>query len=321
MKRSTGLTFFALFAGALLIIGLLGFRLASEKNEGAETPQVEEVPAETAGVLHNPPSLEDVPEGPEGAAIMRGYELVNNTSEVLWSESATTEDGRERVNGLSCTSCHAGAGLEEDSSSLVGMAAAYPMYIGRSGDIVTLEERINGCMVRSMDGQPLEGEDLDAMVSYFKYISEGIPVGAEMPWRQKNSLDELPVPNVEDGEALYQQSCIACHAGDGSGIGSNNGPALWGPDSFNDGAGMSRLTKMAGYLQNNMPKGAEGTLTDQEAADLAAYILAQDRPEWSGHENDWPKGGRPNDIINKERREEIRNGTINWDEVLKPAEK
>ncbi len=40
---------------------------------------------------------------------------------------------------------------------------------------------------------------------------------------------------------------------------------------------MGRITKMAGYLQNNMPIGDEYVLSDQEAADLAAFLLMQDR--------------------------------------------
>src|SRR5690606_22108631 len=144
------------------------------------------------------------------------------------------------------------------------------------------------CMVRSMNGVkfPEGSEDLNAMVAYLTYISEGIPVemNADLPWRHKNNMDDVPTPNVDDGEALYQKSCIACHAGDGSGTGSNTGPALWGDDSFNDGAGIARMTKMAGYIQQNMPVGAENTLTDQEASDLAAFLLSQDRPEWPNHD-------------------------------------
>lgn len=237
---------------------------------------------------------------------------------MLRGEAATVEDGQRAVNALSCTSCHAGAGMDEDSSSMVGVSAVYPMYIGRSGEMVTLEERINGCMVRSMNGEKFaaDDEDLDAMVAYLTYISEGIPVGADLPWRHRNSLDDLPTPNVADGEELYQQSCISCHAGDGSGSGSNTGPALWGDDSFNDGAGIARMSKMAGYIQNNMPVGAEKTLTDQKASDIAAYILSQDRPEWKNHDKDWPNGGRPSDIMTKERRDQIKDGSINWDDVL-----
>lgn len=284
---------------------------AEEKSEAAPTEKV-------AGIVHNPPSLDDVPEGPLGEAILRGYELTNDTSNVLRGEAASVEDGEQKVNALSCTSCHAGAGMDENSSSMVGVSAVYPMFIPRSGQIVTLEERINGCMVRSMDGEKFaEGdEDLDAMVAYLTYISEGIPVGADLPWRHQNNMDDVPTPSVDDGEALYQQSCISCHADGGVGTGSNTGPALWGDDSFNDGAGLARMTKMAGYIQRNMPVGGENTLTDQEAGDLAAYILSQDRPEWANHDKDWPNGGRPTDIMTKEIRDQVKDGTVDWDEVL-----
>ncbi|WP_342514041.1 c-type cytochrome [Sporosarcina sp. FSL K6-1522] len=319
MKRTSTLVLGLLFVVALVVIGAMANQLKNNKESATEPAEEQvETPGKVAGVTHTPPSLDDVPEGPLGEAILRGYELTNDTSNVLRSEAASVEDGESRVNALSCTSCHAGAGLEEDSSSFVGVSAVYPMYIPRSGQIVTLEERINGCMVRSMDGEKFasDDEDLDAMVAYLTYISEGIPVGAELPWRHQNSLDDLPTPSVADGEELYQQSCIACHAGDGSGNGSNTGPALWGEGSFNDGAGMARMTKMAGYIQNNMPVGAEKTLTDQEASDLAAFILSQDRPEWENHDKDWPNGNRPTDIMTKERRQQVQDGTIDWDEVL-----
>ncbi|MFP3357396.1 c-type cytochrome [Planococcus sp. SIMBA_143] len=322
MMKKLGYGSIFLLILAVIAIGVLSSELSAEKSITAEVQPDESETARTdqatAGVAHNPPSLDEVPEGPEGEAVKRGYELVNNTSEVLRADATSVEDGQQRVNELSCTSCHAGAGLEKDSSSLVGMASAYPMYIGRSGEMVTLEERINGCMVRSMNGEMFaeDDEDMDAMVAYFKYISEGIPQGAEMPWRHQNTMKDVPVPDVDNGEKLYQASCVACHAADGAGTGSNSGPALWGEGSFNDGAGLARMSKMAGYLQNNMPKGAENTLSDQEASDLAAFVLSQDRPEWKGHEQDWPNGNRPPDAMTKERRDQVIDDTIDWNEVL-----
>ena len=319
MRKTSTLVLGFLLVVAFAMIGAMAYQLKANKEATNDSgAPIEETPTQVAGIVHNPPSLDDVPDGPLGEAILRGYELTNDTSNVLRSEAATTADGEARVNELSCTSCHAGAGMDEEVSSLVGMASVYPMYIGRSGQIVTLEERINGCMVRSMDGQKFadDDEDLDAMVAYLTYISEGIPVGAELPWRGLSNLDNVPVPSIADGEELYQQSCIACHAGDGSGTGSNTGPALWGEGSFNDGAGIARMSKMAGYIQNNMPIGAAGTLTDQESSDLAAYILSQDRPEWKNHAKDWPHGGRPSDIMTKDKRDAIKDGTIDWNEVL-----
>ena len=118
--------------GLMMVLSMFGMQIAQEKR--AEAPkETEEVaggeettaPAPVAGgkIAHNPPSLDDVPEGPLGEAILRGYELTNNTSEVLRSEAATPEDGEKLVNELSCTSCHAGAGMDEHSSSMVGVSA------------------------------------------------------------------------------------------------------------------------------------------------------------------------------------------------------
>ncbi|GKV68979.1 hypothetical protein NCCP2716_14770 [Sporosarcina sp. NCCP-2716] len=320
MRKTSTLVLTILVAVFALTIVLMSFQLKSNKaSEAEDITEVAQPDVPDSGeIQYNPPSMDDVPDDELGEAIKRGYELVNDTSNVLRSEAPSAEDGEKRVNELSCTSCHAGAGLDEEVSSLVGMSAVYPMYIGRSGKIVSLEDRINGCMVRSMDGQKFEKDDpdLNAMVAYMTYISEGIPVGAELSWRHQNSFDDMPVPNVADGEKVYQQSCASCHASDGSGNGANTGPKVWGEGSFNDGAGIARLTKMAGYVKNNMPRGNEGSLSDQEVADVSAFILSQDRPEFAHHDKDWPNGGRPSDSMTKERRDEVKAGTIDWEAVI-----
>src|SRR5699024_2464812 len=153
---------------------------------------------------------------------------------------------------------------------------------------------------------------------------EGVEVGQERPWGTVNSMDEVPEPDRVSGEELYEEkNSSSCHGDDGSGRGANSGPALWGDNSFNDGAGMGRLTKMAGDIQNNMPIGEEYELSDQEAADLAAYLLSKDRPEWKGHDDDFPHGKRPSDIITKDRREAIQKGEFDWTEIdnVIPGEK
>ena len=307
MKNGIGI---GIAVGLLSIGTIIGAVLLTEQmSVEISDQQVSSVSEPSKNVLtYDPPSLEDVPEGPLGEAITYGHKLVNETYSV-----ADPYVG----NKLSCTSCHAGAGVDE-VSSLVGVTAVYPQYIPRSGKIVTIEDRINGCMVRSMNGEKFEAnsDELKAMVAYFTYISEGIPVGADMPWRNTNNMENVPTPSVSNGEQLYQKSCISCHAVDGSGTDPNTGPALWGDNSFNDGAGLARISKMAGYIKNNMPVGGEGTLSDQDAADLATYILAQDRPEWKNHDKDWPNGGKPNDLMKKELRDKVKDGTVNWDEVL-----
>lgn len=262
------------------------------------------------------PTSELDADDPMTDAIQYGEEIFNETNTVMSDYVG---------NELSCQSCHADGGLSK-SSSLVGVTTDYPQYRPREGIVFTLEDRINGCMVRSMNGEmiPNDSEEMRAMIAYFTHLSEGVEVGQERPWVTVNSMDEVPEPDIASGEELYdKKNCLSCHGDDGGGTGANSGPALWGEDSFNDGAGMGRLTKMAGYIQNNMPIGQEFELSDQEAADLAAFLLSQDRPEWKGHDEDFPHGKRPSDIITKDRREAIQKGEFDWKEIenVIPAEK
>ena len=58
-------------------------------------------------------------------------------------------------------------------------------------------------------------------------------------------------------------------------------PPLWGDDSFNSAAGMSRLETAAAFIRANMPIGTdyrEPILTEQQAWDVAAFVTSQPRP-------------------------------------------
>ena len=72
-------------------------------------------------------------------------------------------------------------------------------------------------------------------------------------------------------------------------------PPLWGKDSFNVGAGMARMYTAAAFVKHNMPLGQGGTLTAQEAVDVAAFFTQQPRPDYAARANDWPKGDKPKD--------------------------
>ena len=104
------------------------------------------------------------------------------------------------------------------------------------------------------------------------------------------------------GAALYQQSCAACHQPDGQGVRLSADdaaaqkkryqfPPLWGPDSYNDGAGMARLLSAAAFIKHNMPFGttyASPALSDEEAYDVAAFINSTERPQRPNLEKDFP---------------------------------
>lgn len=44
-------------------------------------------------------------------------------------------------------------------------------------------------------------------------------------------------------------------------------------------------------------------------------LLMQDRPVWEGHDDDFPHGKRPSDIITEDRRAEIQDGDFDWSDI------
>ncbi|MFD2446942.1 c-type cytochrome [Bacillus sp. CGMCC 1.16607] len=239
-----------------------------------------------------PPSMDEVPTGEEGELIKLGEKLHNQTSDVL--------DGYVG-NTLSCASCHANGGVD-GSLDLVGISKTYPQYNPRAGKEVTIEDRINGCFKRSMNGKPLpkESDELKAMVTYYTFISQNVPDGTtERPWAKLPKAEgDLATINIDEGRELYNKACITCHGEDGSGGGT--GLALWGDKSYNIGAGMSRVRTAGGFIKAYMPKvstgGYEpGSFTDQEAMSIAAYINSMPRADFPDKIYDWPNGDAPDD--------------------------
>ena len=211
-------------------------------------------------------------------------------------------------NALNCTSCHLNAGTVADGSPFVGVSAFFPSYAPRAGKDVTLEERINGCFRRSMDGKPLPvaSPDMQAMVAYFDWMKMNTVAGDKVAGRGVGKVDPKIVPDPENGKLIYAQQCAVCHGDDGQGLKQADGsfvyPPLWGNESFNIGAGMARTYTAAAFVKRNMPIGfhekfplGQGGLSDQEAVDVAEYFSHQPRPDFVDKAKDWPKGGKPVD--------------------------
>jgi thiosulfate dehydrogenase len=96
---------------------------------------------------------------------------------------------------------------------------------------------------------------------------------------------------------VFVENCTRCHGVDGHG--TQAAPPLWGPKSFNIGAGMARLQSAARFIHQMMPRDKPGTLTPQQAFDVASYVTSRPRPDFPGKETDWPKGGAPSDVAYK----------------------
>jgi len=58
---------------------------------------------------------------------------------------------------------------------------------------------------------------------------------------------------------------------------------------------MARINAAAAYIRWNMPNDRPGSVGDQQAYDVAAFLLSHPRPDTPGKERDWPNGDAPED--------------------------
>ena len=259
------------------------------------------VPADAAfdqvNAVVKDPSRDPLPSDSLLAAQIRlGFQIVENTP-----KHAAQFVG----NDLSCGNCHLNAGQRHRALPYTGIAATFPEPRRREGRLFTLEDRIRGCFLRSMNGTqpPYDSPELLAVAAYITWLSEGQPIGESPAWRGQNVIAEQNLLAVEQlepvrGRELYGRHCTACHGVDGQGIDLQTvkpGP-LWGPRSWNDGAGAARVYTLAGYIRYAMPLTQPGILTDVEAQHIAAYINAQVRPVFADKAKDY-RAGAPIDAV------------------------
>ncbi len=189
-------------------------------------------------------------------------------------------------NSLTCTSCHLDGGVRSTAMTWIGSAARYPRFRSRSASEESLEQRVNDCVMRSLAGVALSPDSRD-MRDIIAYLG---------------SLGSLPRPvgpdtvrlagNVNSGRGIYATDCARCHGASGEGL---IAPAVYGVNSYSIGAGMARQKMLATFVRHNMPYDKLRMLSEQEAADVAAFVLAQPRQDFPDKELDWPRGDPPAD--------------------------
>jgi thiosulfate dehydrogenase len=213
--------------------------------------------------LWQPPDANDIPNDETGDRIRYGRDLIQQTSFYLGPKGIVAS----KSNGMNCQNCHLDAGLRNFANPFCAVCANYPKYRDRSGRVESIEFRVNECMERSLDGKPLDSlsAEMRAMVAYIRWVGEGVPKGV----RPKGAaIEELPYLNrpadPDKGRVLYLQHCQSCHGAEGQGALSADSfsytyPPLWGPHSYASSAGMYRLSRLAGFIKNNMPLGTTRT--------------------------------------------------------------
>ena len=234
--------------------------------------------------------------GEERELIIYGQELIAHTSRYLGPKGSVAQI----TNGMNCQNCHLQAGAKAWGNNFAAVFSTYPKFRDRSGQIETIYKRVADCMERSLNGTAVDinSREFKAIYAYIKWLGKDVqkneqPIGSgieKLPY-----LDRAADP--QKGQIVYIAQCQTCHGANGEGQLTLDEveyvyPPLWGPNSYNDGAGLYRLSNFAGYVKNNMPNlltsHKNPTLTDEESWDIAAYVNSQSRPH-KDQSKDWPK--------------------------------
>ncbi len=222
------------------------------------------------------PQFADIPDDDFGKMVRLGRDIFVDTQ---------AHAGKYVGNGLNCGNCHLDAGRLADSAPLWGAIGRYPAFRKKNDMVNTYAERLQGCFEYSMDGTapPADGDVIKALTAYSFWLAKGVPIGVDMPGAGFRKDFKAPQPpDYARGEKVFQASCAICHGSDGQGqkvAGRYVFPPLWGGDSFNWGAGMHNVDTAAAFIKYNMPLGRGGTLTDQDAWDVAQFMDSHERPQ------------------------------------------
>lgn len=260
---------------------MLAARAARKKDKEGKAPLPQQ-PVGRDGYFV-PPSEDEMPKGAMGDAIKHGRDIFVNTGKY-----APQYVG----NSMACAQCHLDAGRRENAAPMWAAYVQYPKFRAKNNKVNSLEERIMGCFNYSMNAQaspagkaPPPGDPVyKDLATYMFWLANGAPTGEEM---RGTGYIKVKKPaqgyDYRRGAKVYEQNCALCHSADGQGRKDAGGavrfPPLWGPESYNWGAGMHSIKTAAGFIKANMPLGKPYSLTDQEAWDVAAFINSHERPK------------------------------------------
>ncbi|MCD6018957.1 MAG: cytochrome c class [Bacteroidetes bacterium] len=232
----------------------------------------------------------------EKEMVLYGKELVAHTALYYGPNGKVFKNS---TNGMNCQNCHLNAGTTVFGNNYSAVAATYPKYRARSGSIENIYKRVNDCFERSLNGKAIDtlSKEMQAIVAYIKWIGKDVPKGKKPAGSGLKELAFLErAADPHKGQSVYVEKCQSCHQANGEGLLNAEKttftyPPLWGPQSYNDGAGLYRLGSFAKFVKYNMPQGVmhnSPQLSDEEAWDVAAFVNSQPRPK-KDISQDWPK--------------------------------
>ncbi len=266
---------------------------ASEKEQVTTKIETIKIP-EKSKIFFKPADPNDIADSTLKNSVLYGRELITHTALYFGPKGSV----KPIANGMNCQNCHLEAGTKPFGNNYFVTAANYPRFRARSGTIEDLPQRINDCFERSLNGKPIETNsyEMQSIVNYINYLGKSVAKG-ETP--EGSGIAELAyldrAADPVKGKELYAAKCKNCHLENGEGVWNETTnqytfPPLWGNHSYNNGAGLYRMSRFAGYVKYNMPLGASidnPILSDEEAWDIAAFVNSQPRPK-KDLSKDWP---------------------------------
>lgn len=229
-------------------------------------------PTQPQRPIGTPSAATAIPNTAEGQRIHLGRAIFNQTPKY-----AAAYTGAK----LACADCHIQGGTEPYAAPMIDLAGMFPMFNKRAGRVITLQDRIEECFTRSENGMPLpyHGQQMLALTAYIEWLSRNGVKGTPYRGRGFVKIAEL-TGDATGGKQVYTAQCAGCHGIDGAGVPPVL-PPLWVPTSFNDGADMSDIRKMAAFLQHNMPQNHPESMNARQAWDVAAYVHSKQRPKFN----------------------------------------
>lgn len=288
---------FACLLMLVMLVGIETFMLCTRHLTSSDKSSAPTAVAATTA-MWSPPAITTIPTGEKGNAILYGRSLISETARYLGPKGSV----QPMTNGMNCQNCHLQAGTKPFGNNYSSTATSYPKFRARSNSTETLNKRISDCFERSLNGvaPDTNSKEMLAIKAYIEWLGSEVPPHTTPDGNGIRRPDYLArAADPTKGALVYQQQCQTCHGGNGEGIKAADDitytyPPLWGPHSYNDGAGLYRLSNFAGYVKYNMPFGVDYNnplLTDAQAWDVAAFINSQPRPH-KDQSGDWHNIGQ-----------------------------
>lgn len=289
-----------------------------------QVPDVEKLRAELAAGLYNNDDEARIAK----ARIVAGYDIMNQTYQKIGLARTDGNDPLYFGRVMNCSTCHAQAGTVPFAWPLFRTATRFgnrptqadPVnqgepygFLGYWRDTTTVN-RDCGLNCAGQGHLPVGSEEMESLNAWVLAVSEGIYAneGILLPELRleanlsvlENTLgSRLPAfPEVlgdanfradpARGKRIYDRNCASCHGKDGLGkwtdTGGYSNPPVAGPASYAKAGGPYMTPVLAAFIKRQMPLAKPGSLTNQEAIDVAAYIndLPRESRWWQEYYHD-----------------------------------